>query len=314
MTVFLLLALAAPLPPGPADGLIWLHDTKADRLLAFRVDGKPARTLDLPKGVPFLGLTPDGKILYAAASGGRMTYHVRALSADTAGTDLGVDHGPFDRAPIWTRDGRRFIRVRGEDPKRVVGVRSSVIEYAIFDLAAKRLTPLDLPSDRWVIGWTPDEKGFITMSVGDEDNGALFVVRDGKGPTPLKLGDPPIRPHRLAGARDGRTMLVPGYAPSPAAPWHQALWVADGDSGRTTEVIHEAGHGYSDACWSPDGKRLCLLWNYADNLAAGKGWDGCRMTVAKADGTGRVTVTLRDKAKRQDPYGLRLLGWFPAPR
>src|SRR5262245_21643106 len=170
MSLPTMLALfAAPVPVAPADGLIWLHEHKAGRLVAYGSNGKVARTIDLPKGVPFLGLTPDGrKIVYAAKAGGRMTYHVRELGSDT-GTDLGVDHGPFDRAPIWTRDGKRFIRVRGENPKRMVGVRSSIFEYAIFDLAAKKLTPLELDYILWVIGWTADEKGFVTKSVGEKD-------------------------------------------------------------------------------------------------------------------------------------------------
>src|SRR5262245_7627157 len=116
-SIILLAAMlpVAPAPPAPPDGLIWLHDKKGDRLLAFRTNGTPARTIILPKGEPFLGLTPDGRrCLYAAKAGGRMTYHARRLGTVAPGTDLGLDHGPFDQPPIWTRDGKRFIRVRGE--------------------------------------------------------------------------------------------------------------------------------------------------------------------------------------------------------
>jgi len=258
--------------------------------------------------VPFLGLTPDGrKCLYAAKSGGRMTYHARDLGTDAPGTDLGVDHGPFDGWPIWSRDGKRFIRERGEDPKRVVGVRSLICEYAVVDLAAKKLTPLDLPDDCWVVGWTPDDKGFVTVCVGWKDNGRIFIHRPGRKQVPLGTGAVAVYPNRVVGAADGRTMLVPG-----TTRWHHAVWAIDAATGRAVELIHEPGHGYSDACWSPDGKRLCMLWCYAKDSASGAGWDQCRLTVAKADGTGRVTVCLRDKAKGQDPDGLRLVGWFAA--
>jgi hypothetical protein len=315
MTLLTMLALfAAPAPAAPADGLIWLHEHKAGRIVAYGSNGKVARTIDLPKGVPFLGLTPDGrKIVYAAKAGGRMTYHVRELGSDT-GTDLGVDHGPFDRAPIWTRDGKRFIRVRGEDPKRIVGVRSSIIQYALFDLAAKKLTPLELDYTLWVIGWTPDEKGFVTKAVGEKDNGKMSIHLPGEEPTPVKLADP-FHPNRVIGSPDGKTLLVPGFANRPSKRhWYHALWALDPATGLATELIHETGHGYSDACWSPDGKRLCLLWNFVKDEEASAGWDEHRLTVAKADGSERVTVTLRDKAKGEDPYGLRLLGWFPAPK
>jgi dipeptidyl aminopeptidase/acylaminoacyl peptidase len=302
---------AAPVPPAPAGGLIWLHDDTAGRLLAYRSNGTTARTLALPKGVPFLGLTPDGRrILYAAKAGGQMTYHARILGTETPGTDLGVDHRPFDGSPIWTRDGKRFIRVRGEDPKRIVGVRSSIKEYAVFDLATKKLTQLDLPHDRWVVGWTPDDKGFVTVSVGMKDNGRMFIHRPGQKPVPLATGAVAVYPNRVVGAADGKTMLVPGCASvSTSREWHHAVWTI-ALTGRTAELIHEPGHGYSDACWSPDGKRLCMLWRYTKDSASSDGWDQCRLTVAKADGTGRVTVTLRDKAKGQNPYELWLLGWF----
>jgi hypothetical protein len=305
---------AAPAPLAPADGLIWLHDSQAGRLLAFRPDGKADRTLDLPKGVPFLGLTPDGrKLLYAAKAGGRMTYHARALGAAAPGTDLGLDHSPFDGPLIWARDGKRLIRERGEDPKRIVGVRSMIIQYAIYDLTGKKLAPLDLPWDRRVLGWAPDEKGVVTVSFGERNPGALSIHRLGEKPAELKPVDPPFWPNRVVGAADGRTMLAPGCASVPGARgWHHALWTVDATTGRAVQLIHEPGQGYSDACWSPNGKRLCMLWCYEKAPGSGAGWDQCRLTVANADGAGRVTVTLRDKAKGQKPDSLHLLGWFPA--
>jgi dipeptidyl aminopeptidase/acylaminoacyl peptidase len=305
---------AAPVPAAPPDGLIWLHDEKAGRLLAYRSNGSAARALVLPKGVPFLGLTPDGrKVLYAAKSGGRMTYHARDLDTVAPGTDLGVDHGPFDAPPIWSRDGKRFLRVRSEGPERIVGVRSLIVEYAVFDLAAKKLTPLGLPHDRRVVGWAPDDKGLVTVCVGWKDNGQTFIHRPGREPVPLQTGAVAVYPNRVVGAADGRTMLVPGGARvSTPGGWRHAVWTIDAATGRAAELIHEPGHGHSDACWSPDGKRLCVLWCYAKDGASGAGWDQCRLTVAKADGTGRVTVCLRDKAKGQGPDGLQLLGWFTA--
>jgi hypothetical protein len=305
---------AAPAPLAHAGGLIWLHDSQAARLLAFRPDGKADRTLDLPRDVPFLGLTPDGrKLLYAAKAGGRMTYHARALGAATPGADLGLDHSPFDGPPIWARDSKRLIRVRGEDPKRIVGVRSMVIQYAVYDLTEKKLTPLDLSPDTRVLGWAPDEKGVVTIAFGGRNPGALSIHRPGEKPAVLKPAGPPFWPNRVAGATDGRTMLVPGCASLPAVRgWHHALWSVDATTGRAAQLIHEPGQGYSDACWSPNGKRLCMLWCYARSPASAAGWDQCRLTVANADGAGRVTVTLRDKAKGHDPDGLHLLGWLPA--
>src|SRR5262249_59401627 len=123
------------------------------------------------------------------------------------GPGLGVDHQPFDGPPLWARGGKRFIRVRGEDPKRIVGVRSSINEYAVFDLVAKKLTPLDLPHDRWVVGWTPDDTGFVTVSVGWKDNGRIFIHRPGQPPAPLKARAVAVYPNRVVGAADGRTML-----------------------------------------------------------------------------------------------------------
>ncbi len=307
---------AAPAPLAPADGLIWLHDSKASRLLAFRPDGKADRTLDLPRDGPCLGLTPDGrKLLYAARAGGRMTYHARPLGAAGPGADLGLEHSPFDGPPIWARDGKRLIRVRGEDPERIVGVRSMVIQYAVYDLTEKKLAPLDLPQDCRVLGWAPDEKRVVTVSIDGRNPGALAIHRPGEKPVGLKAAVLPFWPSRVAGAADGRTMLVPGCASLPAVRgWHHALWAVDATTGRAIQLIHEPGQGYSDACWSPDGKRLCLLWCYAKAPGSGAGWDQCRLTVANADGAGRVTVTLRDKAKGQSPDSLHLLGWFPAVR
>lgn len=317
----LLPAGAAPAPlakPDDAgkDGLIWLHESKANRLIAYSPAAEVVRRLSVPEGQTFLGLTPDGsKIVYAAKAGGRLTYHLRELGADTPGTDLGLDYSPHDLPPRWNREGTKFIRRRGEDPKTIRGVRSSVLTYEVLDLGTKATTRIEHPSEHWVMGWAPDQKHFVTMYVGDGNhNGALYLT-DGTGePAPLKrVGDQVLAHSEVVAAGDGRTLLVGGVLRTPPRqPWHHALWKLDVPTGRVTQLIHEEGHGYTEAFWSPDGSRLCMMWGYVKDPNSSDGWDEQRLTVAKADGADRKTITLRNKAKGEPPTGLALVGWFPA--
>ena len=132
-------ATAAPVPKvvEKDDGLIWVHEKKANRLVAYRPTFEVAATLDLPDDQKFLGLTPDGgKIVYAAPAkpdDATRTYHVRDLGPGTPGTDLSFDYSEWDQSPIWNRDGTAFVRGRNNRPK-MVGVRHTILDYTRFDV------------------------------------------------------------------------------------------------------------------------------------------------------------------------------------
>jgi RNA polymerase sigma factor (sigma-70 family) len=311
-------AAPAPLPKrkdAMDEGLIWLHEHKANRLVAYSPSGEVAQRLNLPDTQTFLGLTPDGRqIVYSAKSRDKFTYHLRDLGPDTPGTDLGLDCSPHDLAPLWNREGTKFIRQRGEDPKQFVGVRSSVLTYDVFDLRTKTTTRIEHPFEHWVLGWAPDQTQFVTMDVGNgEQSGALFLTAGEGELTPLKRVGDQVLAHHAVAAPDGRTLLIGGVLRTPPKqPWHHALWTLDVPTGRVTQLIHEDGHGYTQAFWSPDGSRLCMMWGYTKDPTSSDGWDEQRLTFAKADGTDRKTLTLRDKSKGESTTGLALLGWFPA--
>lgn len=304
-------ATAAPVPKDvPDDGLLWVHERKANRLVAYRPSLDVAVTLDLPADQTFLGLTPDGRqIVYAA--GDPPTYHLRDLGRDTPGTDLGFDYSKWDQPPIWNRDGSRFVRGRNNSPK-MVGVRNTVLDYTAFHVAEKQATELKIPSDHWVQCWAPDGAGYVTLSLREADNALLHATDGFAEPTPLPTNGDRVHPHRVTVSPDGKTLLVGGFTQTPPKePWHQAVWTMDPATGATTQIAHEPGQGRTDAFWSPDGTRVVLLWGYAIDPKTADGWDQMRLSVARSDGGGRTTVTLRDKAKGENTYDVDLLGWFP---
>jgi len=308
---------AIPAPKEVNDaGLIWLHERDGNRLIAYSPAAEVVHRLDLPKDQVFLGLTPDGtKILYAAESGGKQTYHLRELGSDTPGTDLGLDYSPHDLPSFWNRGGTKFIRRRSEDPKKMVGVRSTILTYDVFDVQSKTTIPIEHPANHWVLGWAPDQKQFVTYYVGEADDKRELYFTTGKGePVPLKRVGDRVLANDVNPANDDRTLLMGGVTRTPPRqPWHHALWKFDVTTGKVTELIHEEGHGYTEARWSPDCSRLCMMWGFAKDPDSSNGWDERRLTFAKADGTSRKTITLRDKAKGESINGISLVGWYPSP-
>ena len=306
---------AAPVPKMRDEGLIWIREKAANRLVAYNSNLEVAKAVKLPKGVPFLGLTPDGgKILYAAkaANADGPTYHLRDLGEDTPGTDLGLDYSEWDHHPFWTRDGKKFLRARSDVGRKMVGVRSTIFRYDLFDLASKQATHLDgIPFDHWIMGWAADGERFVSYHLGEKNDTIHLMEASGKSEV-FSASHDRLHPHRISVSQDGYSILMGGFAATPPdEPWHQAIWTLYPKTGKAVELSHEEGQGMSEPCWSPDGKRIAYAWCYQKDAAKSDGWDAARLTVADDDGTGRKTITLRDKAKGEDPYDVQFLGWYP---
>lgn len=305
---------AAPVPKPIKDrGRIWLLDHDAKRLIAYSPEGELIHRLSLPEEQQFFGVTPDGsKILYAATSGDKQTYHLRDLGHHTAGVNLGIDYSQYDYWPLWNRDGTKFIRRRGSRP---VGLESVAPTHDVFDIKTKSVTRIDSPFHHWVLGWATTENYFLTWCHGSDGNrnGTLSLIT-GKGELfPLEQVGDQVSPGRILPAADRRTLLMSGIKQTPKSePWYQGLWKMDVFTGQVTELIHEKGHGHTEAHWSLDCSELCMFWCYFKDPNSSDGWDELRLTIAKADGSNRQTRTLRDKSKGEKTSGLSLLGWYPS--
>ncbi len=309
----------APVPKADADpGLIWVHHQKTGKLVAYTPDGKTAKELDLPDGHHFLGFTPDGtRILFAGKNGkvadadatDGLTLHLRDISAKPEGTDTGLECKRSDQF-VFSPDGKRIVRQRLE---KVGGQGAPKHEHShvLFDVATKKETKIDVPTDCQIMQWTPDGKAWRVLhsNVGTDPKlpnyrWLLYPVDGGK-PTPIC--DDSHSLYWLDPSPDGVAFVACGNSPAdaPAARAVSGIFVVRANGGKVTEVKAFADVSFVVSRWSVDATRIaCMKYEYdAANERAG----GSKLLVFDADGKNEKTLLeLPD-----DSQQTHLLGWFP---
>ncbi len=286
----------APVPKAEPDvGLLWLHDTKAKKLIAKSPDGRMHKEIDLPEGDRFLGFTTDGTKILFAGKGGKvadadvtegLTLHLRVDFVKPEGIDTSLGYQPDDQFAV-SPDGKQIVRQRMEKFQNV----KPKFSHVLFDVATKKETKIDLPDDHQLMQWSADGKTWrvvknineqwLSMPVG---GGKLTPIHDSGS---LIWLDP---------SPDGKTYLASG---------DQAMFHVDAANGKTTKIAAFDEVAFVVSRWSPDGQRIGCMKYDADP----KNQRPCdsHLLLFDADGTNEKTLlTIKDDVQRT-----RFLGWFP---
>ncbi|MBN9122047.1 MAG: sigma-70 family RNA polymerase sigma factor [Planctomycetes bacterium] len=240
------------------NGLFWLDP-----------DGKNEKELHGKKSdfqVSGAQLSPDGT-RYAARVHKRQnpddeptaSLYVRALDEKEPGTDLGTAPDLY----VWSRDGTEIActEIAEETPER-----SSDAAHYILNVRTKEKTPLKIPSDHLITGWSPDGKLFLTLQMNDKPAPfarLCLMNRDGSEHKVLTHEKRYTICGRLS--PDGTHALcadmpLPTPEKGKKAP-RLDLSVIDVTTGKTTEVRDvPLNADLLDFCWSPDGKQIAYMW------------------------------------------------------
>ncbi len=288
-----------PVPKAEPDmGLLWLHDTKAKKLIAKSPDGRLHQEIDLPEGDRFLGFTADGTKILFAGKGGKvadsnvtegLTLHLRDDFVKPEGTDTGLGYQTNDQF-VLSPDGKQIVRQRLDK----VGVRGAKHEYAhvLFDVVTKKETKIDLPDDHLMSQWSADGKTWrVVKNLTIPYKWFSTPVGGGKL-TPISGADSYFW---LDLSHDGKTFLAVG---------DKALFHLDTANGKATEI---AAFENADvlARWSPDDRHIgCIKY---DSDPANTQIRDSHLLILDADGKNEKTLlTFKDGRKTE------FLGWYPA--
>ncbi len=251
-------------------------------------------------------LSSDGKtaafLMHATAPPGtpipvplpKNTVHIRQIDEKDA-TDFKVS----GQMIAWSPDGKELVVTDFEDGPRKDGPPKATT--TVIDVASKKESVIPLPDGHFGLGYTPDGKGFVTMSYelnGDKPTmTTCFVSRDGK--TVKVVSDPAYLTMMARLSPDGKTLLFIGAkAPNkvPEKPNDNARLYVQPVGGKVVELADVPQNaeiqGY---CWSPDGKRIAYTWRqiHAEKAEEGKADEReteSHLCVCDADGKNHNTI------------------------
>jgi RNA polymerase sigma factor (sigma-70 family) len=314
---------AAPVPKAEKDdGLIWTYNSKTGELTALTPDGKRAKELTLKDGRHFLGFTPDGKQILFAGKKGKLaedghinglnldglTLHLRDVNDKTEGTDTGLGYLQSDQF-VWSPDRKQVVRQR---LAKVGGQGAPNHEFSnvLFDVATKKETPIDVPTDHQIMQWAEDGKTWRVLhnNVGKDPalpNYRWLTATAADKPKLFPLCDSAslmwLDPHP-----NGMTFLATGHEfPTGNASFGGVLTI-DRATGKPREIKRFDQVAFVSARWSPDGTRVACV-KYWYDPATQTSVDTALVTF---DADGQNETKLIDLPN--DGQDTRLLGWFPA--
>ncbi len=293
-------ASAAPVPKSlkPAGGMIAV--TRGGTLFLLTPDGKEVHKFDvydrlkeerLGESVAQVQAFPSPKGGFplavmvtwyrkTAERGGNHTYELRLIRSadDPKGEviDVGGEQLPADRV-VWARDGKQaFVGCWATNADRKQGWTAQR-KYLALDPVTGKTTAAALPEHHQPVGGTADG-GLVTVLGGGPEMREVNawplrrVSADGKTVDKLK----PARYERslpeLDLAADGRTVLHRWFF---SATGECALLAFDAVTGEKADIVPKALAGEKlngkklfvhSARWSPDGKRVGLVYSLANDV------------------------------------------------
>lgn len=340
--------ISAPVPKLAKDeGLLWMIDPIAGKLIAYTPDGEEVKTVTFPGGPihadHFAGLSADGRYAMLIADGkipgpkakpdrtDKFTLHLLPVHEPGKLTDTGIDYrGGWPDTFITSADDEYIYRRRDSTKWDLSGrgfLTEMQHEYAVtrFDLSGKNGKEVSLPDSRHYL------EGVLA-------NGDLLVRDCSYGP---RRGRPYVWSpgtesqdslpkeagylYSTAYSRDGKKILakaVHNWAitrSDPADGVYRKLLVIDRDTLKSTRIDDTIKAGSLEGFWSPDGNRVAVEWyerpeNGLTQLGAGE------IVVCNADGTGWKRLMKLDDPEKSFPvaqdrgHRKRLIGWFPTKR
>jgi hypothetical protein len=206
--------------------------------------------------------------------------------------------------PVWNRDGTKLFVTSIEPGKEFDPIDRTKPQPLVswtFDPATKEKKPLGLPAGHAVADLSPNASTFLTTVLTDWDTldvTTYLVPADTMKPRAL-------REKSFKGMRfspDGTRVLGTRVIRKDGEPQVQKLVVVTIADGSETEVkLPKEVVGVTNACWSPDGKRVAFEWNEEvlppPNVPVPAGpnkFYASRVTVADADGSNAKTIVKRE--------------------
>jgi dipeptidyl aminopeptidase/acylaminoacyl peptidase len=316
------IATSAPVPPmPPREGMI---------VLSYTQDGPPAETLH-PSGqdvakvasgaakrmltwpqaeCPLLmpRLSADAKRLLAVRNG---------FSGETLSIwifDVGSQVGPkepvlsdlHNPSAVWSRDETKLFvssTVPGKESDPYPKDGPYPRQCWTFDLKSRKRTMLDIPVGHEIVDLSPDGSTLLTVCHVRHDtenkmtSAAFLVPLDTLKPKQLAQS---MRPMRYS--PDGNRVLCSARNPKAVNPsrWEPAVCaIADG----SLRFVPIGDHvtDFFQACWSPDGKRIAMVWQEETpppkGVAADRKWRSHRVSICDSDG-GRARIIVRAEPTR----------------
>jgi Tol biopolymer transport system component len=244
---------------------------------AVLVAGSPAR---LP--APF-GLAANGLVAYAADGD---IYTVDPAS----GAATVIVTGPeIDLAPVWSRDGTRFVFLRVVDGPAEAGALH-VARPDGGELVAVTSQPL-VNVHRY--SFSPDGHRIVFLTEVQDGQRMLWTANaDGSDAAPFELGMgadwPSYRP-------DGTEILFAGQA---AGPLRNGIYAIDVASSAVRTIVGPSPEPFLESLsWSPDGSQIAYVeWTPGDEGTCSK-----VVHVVSADGTRNRTLPLPAGASCDEP-------------
>jgi Tol biopolymer transport system component len=210
----------------------------------------------------------------------------------------------YSGRPVWSPDGKQIVGVAcrwEDDPK---GRRQHITRLVNRDGSGVKRLPL--PQTDEVLDWSPDGQWFVTSSSRDKgpDLGYQLYRMRPDGTEQLRL----TKGGQSCYARfspDGRQIVY--YHRDFSGPNRDVveLHVMDADGANDHIVLRSEGmNTFNQACWSPDGRRLAVVWftwalKKDGTKVCGIGEEHKhRIEIMDADGKNRREIKLGDAVAR----------------
>lgn len=317
------IATSAPVPQiAPREGIL---------VLSYTQDGPPAETMH-PSGRDVAKVAPgaakrmltwpqaDCPLLMPrfSADAKRLVAVRNGFTGETQSIwifDIASKDGPMEPvladlhpplAAVWSRDETKLFvssTVPGKESDPYPKDGPYPRQCWTFDLKTRKRTTLDIPVGHEIVDLSPDGSTLLTVCRVRHDTEnkttlAAFLV-------PLATLKPKqlaqsMRPMRFS--PDGTRVLGSARNPKAAKPsrWEPAVCaIADGSLWFVPIGDHVTD--FFQACWSPDGKRIAMVWQEETpppkEVAADRKWRSHRGSICDSDG-GRARVIVRAEPTR----------------
>jgi RNA polymerase sigma factor (sigma-70 family) len=310
-------ARRAPVPnPAPREGVILVTSLASGQPAElFKPDGTPIRepkfgTADSPV---WGKLSPDGKrvAIFNFSAGPQIkkwlrgSLHVFDLDSDSGSTEPTLDN-LYSPWAVWAPDGKKLYWTE-IDPKKIDEEAKPGQDYPlvswVYDFKTKSRTMLAVPPGHRVEDVSPDGQALLTTkhSYGDLASGKMYLI-------PLATLKPVEMSDSYAGVRfspDGKCLI--GWRARPRVEGRPVVYdlliVTLADRSEARVKLSEEVSSVSNACWSPDGKRILYSWleeidqPKGTPIPAGPGphvWYASRVNTADPDGSRPKTIIRRE--------------------